>query len=249
MVEYLAGRNAVVEALRAGRRAFERVYLAEGVAEQELVAEILRCCRERGIAVARVRRAELDRLSDDMTHQGVIAQTSAYPYAELDQILSAVRVAKEPALILALDSLQDPQNVGALLRTADAVGVHGVVIAERRAAQITPAVSRASAGAVEHLLVARVTNLVRTLAALKQEGLWVAGLEGRPEAQDYRRANLALPLALVLGSEGAGLRRLVAQECDFLVRIPMRGRVSSLNVSVAGALALYQIWHAREPAA
>jgi 23S rRNA (guanosine2251-2'-O)-methyltransferase len=247
MAEFLAGRNAVHEALRAGRRRIERVYLAEGVAEQGLVAETVRLCHERGVPVARVPRSELERLSGDLTHQGVVAQASAYPYVALDEILGAAESAPEPALILVLDSLQDPQNVGALLRTADAVGVHGVVIPERRAAQITPAVSRASAGAAEHLLVARVTNIARTLDGLKAAGIWVAGVEGRPDAQDYRAAQLDLPLALVLGSEGEGMRRLVAERCDMLLRIPMRGRVSSLNVSVAGALALYRAWHAREP--
>jgi 23S rRNA (guanosine2251-2'-O)-methyltransferase len=248
VAEILAGRNAVREALLAGRRRIEQVYLAEGAAEQAAIAEIVALCNERGAPVSRVRRAELDRLGDDLTHQGVIAQVSPYPYAELGELLARAETAQEPPLLLVLDSLQDPQNVGALLRTAEAVGVHGVVIAERRAAQITPAVSRASAGAAEHLLVARVTNIARTLEGLKAEGIWVAGVEGRPDAQDYRLANLDGALALVLGSEGEGMRRLVAETCDFLLRIPMRGRVSSLNVSVAGALALYQAWNARQPA-
>ena len=247
MAEYLSGRNAVREVLLAGRRRIEGVLLAEGVDEQGIVAEIVTLCREGGIAMRRAPRAELERLSDDLTHQGVLAQVSPYPYVDLDAILRAAQAAPEPAFLLVLDSLQDPQNVGALLRTADAVGVHGVIIPTRRAAQITPAVSRASAGAAEHLSVARVTNIARTIETLQKEGIWVAGLEGRPDAQDYRQANLDLPLALVLGSEGQGLRRLVAERCDFLLRIPMCGRVSSLNVSVAGALALYRAWHAREP--
>lgn len=247
MAEYLSGRNAVREALLADRRRIQRVLLAEGVAEQGIITEILDLCRKRDLAPTRVPRPELERLSDDRTHQGIIAQVSSYPYVELDAILRAAQAATEPAFLLVLDSLQDPQNVGALLRTADAVGVHGVIIPTRRAAQITPAVSRASAGAAEHLPVARVTNIARVIDMLQREGIWVAGLEGRPDAQDYRQANLDLPLALVLGSEGQGLRRLVAERCDFLLRIPMRGRVSSLNVSVAGALALYWAWHAREP--
>lgn len=248
MAEYLAGRNAVREALVAGRRRIERVYLAEGAAEHGPVAEIVELCQGRGVAVGRVRRDELSRLSGELTHQGTVAKVSPYPYVDLAEILATAQAAPEPALLLVLDSLQDPQNVGALLRTADAVGVHGVVIAERRAAQITPAVSRASAGAAEHLLVARVTNIARTLEALKGEGIWVAGVEARPEAQDYRLARLDVPLALVLGSEGGGMRRLVMERCDLLLRIPMRGHVSSLNVSVAGALALYQAWSVRHPA-
>lgn len=248
MAEYLAGRNAVREALLAGRRRFERLFLAEGVAEQGRVGEIVHLCAKGGVPVRRVHRVELDRLGDDLTHQGVVAQVSSYPYVAIEDILGAAQATQEPPLILALDSLQDPQNVGALLRTADAVGVHGVIIAQRRAAQITPAVSRASAGAAEHLMVARVTNVARTLDALKQEGIWVVGIEAHPDAQDYRLADLDLPLALVLGSEGGGMRRLVAETCDLLLSIPMRGRVSSLNVSVAGALALYRAWEARDPA-
>ena len=148
---------------------------------------------------------------------------------------------------MVLDELQDPQNVGALLRTAEAVGVHGIVIATHRAVQITPAVSRASAGAAEHLLISAVSNITRTLQSLQASGLWIAGVEDRPEAQDYRQVDLNGPLALVLGSEGQGIRRLVAKQCDYVLRIPMRGRINSLNVSVAGAIVLYQAFDARHP--
>jgi 23S rRNA (guanosine2251-2'-O)-methyltransferase len=146
---------------------------------------------------------------------------------------------------LALDSLQDPQNVGSLLRTAEAVGVHGVIVPERRAVGVTPAVSRASAGAVEHLLVAQVTNLARVLEELKGRGVWVVGVEDVPAAQDYRDVDLDMPLVLVVGGEGPGMRRLVMGTCDLLLRIPMRGHVGSLNVSVAGSIVLYQAWSGR----
>ncbi len=247
MVEYLAGRNAVREALLAGRRRVDQVYVGEGASVQGALAEIISLCQARAIRVVGASRAEMERLSGELAHQGVVAQVSEYPYAEMEDLLSAAEAAQEMPLLLVLDSLQDPQNVGALLRTAEAVGVHGVIIAQRRAAQITPAVSRASAGAAEHLWVARVTNIARTLEALKTQGVWVAGVEALPEALDYRSADLNRPLALVLGSEGAGMRRLVAEKCDLFLRIPMRGRIGSLNVSVAGALALYQAWHARQP--
>jgi 23S rRNA (guanosine2251-2'-O)-methyltransferase len=240
-VETLAGRNSVREALVAGRRGFERVTIAEGASEQGLILDILHRCREAGIPVARPPRRELDRLGDELTHQGVVAQVSDYPYVGLDEVLLRARSAAQDPLLLVLDELQDPQNIGALLRTAEAVGVHGVIIATHRAAQITPAVSRASAGAAEHLHVCAVTNIARTLEGLRDNGLWIAGVEDRPESQDYRRADL-------LGSEGQGMRRLVAKQCDYLLRLPMRGRITSLNVSVAGAIVLYRALDAREGA-
>ena len=195
--------------------------------------------------VVSVSRAELNRLGGPLTHQGVAAQVSAYPYADLDDALGRAEERGEAPFLLALDSVQDPQNVGSLLRTAEAVGVHGVIVPERRAAGVTPAVSRASAGAVEHLLVAQVTNLVRALEELKGRGVWVVGVEDVPTAEDYRRVDLNMPLVLVVGGEGPGMRRLVLETCDLVVRIPMRGRVGSLNVSVAGSIVLYQAWNVR----
>lgn len=242
--EVLVGRNAVREALLARRRRVRRILLAEGTQDRGAVEEILTLCREASVPVERVRRAALDRLGSELTHQGVAAHVSPYPYAGLDAIMARAEERGEPPFLLALDSLQDPQNVGSLLRTAEAVGVHGVIVPERRAAGVTPAVSRASAGAVEHLLVARVTNLVRTLQELKGRGVWVVGVEDEPGAQDYRRVDLSMPLVLVVGSEGPGMRRLVVETCDLLVRLPMRGRIGSLNVSVAGSIVLYQAWSA-----
>ncbi len=245
-MEILAGRNAIREALIAGRRRFESVTLAERTGEQGIIAEILGLCRAARVPVNRAPRHELDRLGDELTHQGIVARVSEYPYADLDQILAHAEASSQDPLLLVLDELQDPQNVGALLRTAEAAGVHGVVIASQRAAQITPAVSRASAGAAEHLLISSVTNIARTLQQLQQRGLWIAGIEDRPDAQDYRRADYRRPLALVLGSEGHGMRRLVAEQCDYLLSIPMRGRISSLNVSVAGAIVMYETLTARD---
>jgi 23S rRNA (guanosine2251-2'-O)-methyltransferase len=241
-MEILVGRNSVREALIAGRRQISKILLAEGVAERGTIADILQLSQQSGIPVSRVRRRELDRVGDNAQHQGVAAQVSFYPYVEYGDLLGK---AGELPFLLALDSLQDPQNVGSLLRTAEAVGVHGVILPKRRSAQVTPAVSRASAGAVEHLSVAQVVNLARTLDDLKAGGVWVVGLESHPEAKDYRTVDLNMPLVLVVGSEGRGLRRLVAERCDWLLRVPMRGRINSLNVSVAGSLALYQAWTAR----
>ncbi len=248
MQETLLGRNAVREALRAKRRHFERVLVAEGVEARGPVAEIVELCRQARILISEVRRAELDRLGGDVLHQGVAAQVSSYPYVDTERILARSQESGEPALILALDSVQDPQNVGSLLRTAEAVGVHGVLIPEHRAAGITPAVSRASAGAAEHVLIAQVTNLSRALEGLKRVGVWAVGVEEHPRAVDYRAFDLDRPLVIVLGGEGSGMGRLVAERCDVLVRIPMRGRIHSLNVSVAGGVVLYRAWHAREAA-
>jgi 23S rRNA (guanosine2251-2'-O)-methyltransferase len=246
VTEFLVGRNAVREALRARRRRVERVFLAEGVQEKGPIEEVLRLCGEARIVVQRVRRQELDRLGGALEHQGVAAQVSEYPYVDLAQLLAFASAQQEAAFLLVLDCLQDPQNVGSLLRTAEAVGVHGVIMPTRRAVGITPAVSRASAGAVEHLRVAQVSNLAQALEALKARGTWVVGLESRPSLPDYRSADLNMPLALVVGSEGYGMRRLIAEKCDLLLRLPMRGHVGSLNVSVAGSILLYHSWNARQ---
>ncbi len=245
MIEVLAGRQAVREALRAGRRRVARLLIAEGAEEGGTVGEIKALCRERGIPVVSVPRRTLDELAAAMPHQGVAAEVSPYPLVSLEALITRAAERGEPPLLLALDSVQDPQNVGSLLRTAEAVGVHGILIPQHRAAPITPAVSRASAGAVEHLLVAAVTNLRRALEDLKRQGLWIVGVEHHPHAQDYRTADLAGPLVLVVGSEGRGLGRLILEACDWLVFIPMRGQVSSLNVAVAGSLVLYEVWRRR----
>jgi len=245
MLEILYGRNAVYEALRAGRRRCENVLIAEGIQESGTASRILALAAESGIPIKRIERQQLDRLGP-VNHQGVAAQVESYPYAELDTILSLAQQRKELPFLLLLNCLQDPQNLGTLLRTAEAVAVHGIAIPRHRAAQITPAVSNASAGAVEHLLIAQVTNLVRTMAELKEQGVWILGLEHAPEAQNYREVDLNMPLALVVGSEGRGLSRLVRERCDLLIQLPMRGKVNSLNVSVAGSIALYEAWQQRQ---
>jgi 23S rRNA (guanosine2251-2'-O)-methyltransferase len=244
MLETLYGRNAVYEALSAGRRRCGKVLVAEGIRERGTAAHILALSEERGIPVHRVARRQLDQLGA-VNHQGVAALVGAYPYAELDDMLRLAQQRGEAPFLLLLDCLQDPQNLGTLLRTAEAVAVHGVVIPRRRAAQVTPAVSNASAGAVEHLLIAQVTNLVRTMGELKGQGVWIVGLERTPEAQAYRKADLNMPLALVVGSEGQGLGRLVRDRCDLLIQLPMRGSINSLNASVAGSIALFEAWQQR----
>ena len=244
MSERLYGRQAVREALRAGRREPIRLLVAQGVRETEHIAEIVSLAAAVGCPVLRVERRDLNRLG--AKHQGVALEASPYPNSDLATILALAERRAEPPLLVLLDHLEDPRNVGALLRTAEAAGAHGVVFPSRRAAAITPVACEASAGAVEHLLVARVTNLARTLAELKQSGLWVAGLEALPEAQPYDSVDLSGPLVLAVGGEGQGLSRLVREHCDWLLRLPMRGDVGSLNASVAGSIVLYWVLRCRE---
>jgi 23S rRNA (guanosine2251-2'-O)-methyltransferase len=239
-LEILYGRQVVREALRAGRRRMIRLMLAEGIEMGGIVAEIVARARERGCPVQTVLRAQLAALGD-VHHQGVAAEVGPFPYSDLDDLLGAAKVHGEPPFFLILDHLQDPQNLGSLLRTAEAVGAHGAILPERRAAGVTPAVSHASAGAVEHFAVTLVTNLARTIEYLKTQGIWLVGLEPGPQAIPYDRADLKGPLALVVGAEGAGLSRLVREKCDFLISLPLPGHVASLNAAVAGAIALYEV--------
>ncbi|TEU00373.1 MAG: 23S rRNA (guanosine(2251)-2'-O)-methyltransferase RlmB [Anaerolineales bacterium] len=240
--ETIYGRNPVREVLRAGRRRIYQIKLAEGVVERGLLVEINDMARASGIRIKRVPRTSLDRESSN--HQGVVAIVDPFEYGSIEEMLELAAERGEPPWILLLDMIQDPQNLGTLLRTAEAVGVHGVVIPARRSASVTPAVVSASSGASEHMIIAR-GNLADAIARLKKADLWVAGLENTPEASIYWDADLRGPLGLVVGSEGSGMRRRVRESCDFLVGIPMRGQIDSLNASVAGAIALYAILERR----
>lgn len=236
----LYGRHAVLEALRAGRRRIQRVYLGAGVRSAPIVADILAAARLRGCPVIEAPRQMLEQ-AGPVNHQGVVAEAAAYPYVELDDLLS---VSNDP-LYLILDHLQDVQNLGTLLRTAEAMAVTGVMLPDRRAADITPAVVNASAGAVEHLRIALVGNLAQTIARLKAANVCVVGLDAGPGAAPLGKADLTGPLALVVGAEGAGLARLVREQCDWLLAIPMYGQVASLNAAVAGSVALVAARQAR----
>jgi 23S rRNA (guanosine2251-2'-O)-methyltransferase len=237
--EWICGRNPVLECLAAGRRSIHRLAALESAAGA--LREALRRSGLTRLGVDVVDRGELHRLSG--CTQTMAAEVGAYPYVDLDDIL-AQPVGGEPPLVLLLDMLQDPQNLGTLLRTAEAVGVTGVVLPYRGAVGVTPAVVRASAGATEYLQIA-LANLAQAIRRLQDAGLWVAGLEGTAEAAPMEEQDLGGPLALVVGNEGEGMRRLVRESCDGLWRIPSRGRVESLNAAVAGSLALYRIWEAR----
>jgi 23S rRNA (guanosine2251-2'-O)-methyltransferase len=243
--ELLYGRNAVREALRARRRQLHRLTVSSGVQETGVVAEIVKLAEEARVGVQRVERQALDKQLRDANHQGVMLEVGPYPYVELEECLALARERGQAPLLLLLDHLQDPQNIGTLLRTAEVVGVHGVAMPGRRAAEITPAVVNASSGATEHLRVVLVGNLAQTIPTLQKEGVWVVGLEDDPAAQELDRSDLDMPLALVVGAEGAGLARLVRERCDFLVRLPMAGQLASLNAAVAGSIALYGAWRQR----
>lgn len=246
--ESLYSRNAVYECLRAGRRQCFSLELAEGAQEKGRLNEILRLAGERKVSVRRVPRVRLDRLKAN--HQGVALETSGYPYADLTDIFDCAEGRGEPLFVLLLDALNDPQNFGTLLRTAEAVGVHGVIIPLARAVGVTPAVVNASSGASEHLLVAQA-NLYQAIEALKGAGAWIVGLDqqGEPLGGGHlvpgRHAPLRGPLALAVGSEGEGMRTLTTRSCDLLLGLPMIGEIESLNAAVAGSVALYLAYLAR----
>lgn len=242
MKEWIYGRNPVSEVLRAKRRDIFRLQLADGVVEKGRIKEITDMARALKIPVERVPKGQLSRLGDNP--QGVAVEVSHYPYMELADIVENAARSERPLFVLLLDVIQDPQNLGALLRTAEAVGVHGVVIPLAHAAEVTPAVVNASAGASEHLTIVQA-NLAQSISELKDMGVWVVGLEGSPEASAPDQIRLDGPLALVVGSEGEGLRELTRKSCDLLLRLPMVGKIESLNASVAGSIVLYMALLAR----
>jgi 23S rRNA (guanosine2251-2'-O)-methyltransferase len=238
--DLVAGRNAVVEAMRASVPA-TALYVAAGLGRDDRIDEAKRLAAQVGIALLEVSRPELDRLTGGAPHQGVALAVRPFDYADADDLLRRVLEAGEPALIVALDGVTDPHNLGAIARSAVAFGAHGLLLPERRAAGVTPAAWKASAGTLARLPVARVTNLVRSLKAYAEAGLMLVGLDGRGEI-DLDALELATgPLVLVVGAEGGGLSRLVAQTCDLTVRIPLASEVESLNASVASGIALAEI--------
>lgn len=242
MKEWIYGRNAVYETLQAGRRQLFRLWVAQGAQEKGRLAQSIEIALRRKTLLERVPRQRLDTISDG--HQGVALECSGYPYSGLSDILDSATQRAEKPFVLILDTLQDPQNLGSLLRTAEIVGVHGVLLPLKHTVTVTPAVVNASAGASEHLLIAQA-NLAQSIDRLKDTGLWVVGLEGSPEALNPDQVRLDGALALVVGSEGQGMRPLVRQSCDHLLNLPMKGKIESLNAAVAGSIALYLAWQAR----
>lgn len=242
--DMVAGRNAVMEALK-GSRSVNKLMIANGSTEGS-IKEIIAVAKDKGVNIQYWDRSKLDSIARGIRHQGVLAQVAPVQYAELEDILQVAKDINEPPFIVLLDELEDPHNLGAILRTADAAGVHGVLIPKHRSCPLSATVAKTSAGAVEHVPVARVGNLVQTIKKLKQEGLWVAAAD--MDGKDYYDTDLTGPLLLIIGSEGQGVGRLVKEQCDFVVRIPMVGKINSLNASVAGSILMYEAMKQRRKA-
>lgn len=243
--EVITGRNPVREVLRAGRRKVHKIMVARGSSERGALGEIVKSAQQAGVSVTRVTKGEL--ASQAGPSHGVAAVVDGYPYVDLADVLDLAAARDEDPLVLILDALQDPQNLGTLLRTAEAVGAHGAILPYRGGVGVTPAVVAASAGACEHMLIVGA-NLARAIASLKKAGLWVIGLDAGGEAGPLQPGRLRGPLAVVVGNEGRGLRRLVRQSCDFMITLPRRGAVESMNAAVAGSIVLYEAYRARQEA-
>ncbi len=240
----LFGKNPVLEALKSGRD-MNKIIIAEG-AQKGQTLQVLQLAKENGVIVQLAPRKKLDQLTSDGNHQGIVAYVAAYQYAELDDLFQLAKERGQDPFFILLDEIEDPHNLGSILRTADAAGAHGVIIPKRRAVGLTATVAKASTGAIEYVPVVRVTNMTRTIEDLKEKGVWIVGTDASGKI-DYRKMDATLPLGLVIGSEGKGMSRLVRESCDFLVCLPMAGKVTSLNASVAGSLLMYEVFRKRHP--
>ncbi|MDI4643357.1 23S rRNA (guanosine(2251)-2'-O)-methyltransferase RlmB [Cohnella hashimotonis] len=234
---YLAGKHPVLEALKAGR-ALNKIWLSNQ-AQKSLVQPILEEAKGRGVVVQYADKRKLDSLVPGIQHQGVVAQAAAVSYAEPEELLARAAERGEAPLIVLLDEVEDPHNLGSILRSVDCTGAHGVIVPKRRSASLTAVVAKTSAGAVEYVPVARVSNLAQTIDRLKEAGVWIAGAAGEAKADVYA-TDLTGPIAIVIGSEGKGLSRLIREKCDFLISLPMFGKLNSLNASVAAGIILYE---------
>lgn len=243
MMDLIIGKNPVLEALKSGRE-MNKIWIAEG-SQRGQMQSIIQLAKEMGITVQYVPKKKMDQLSDG-NHQGVIAQVAAYRYYDIDDLFKKAEGQGEAPFFIILDELEDPHNLGSIMRTADAVGAHGIIIPKRRSVSLTATVAKASTGAIEYVPVARVTNLARTVDELKERGVWIFGTDAKG-TQDYRQLDGVIPLALVIGSEGKGISRLLRDKCDVLVRLPMIGHVTSLNASVAASLLMYEVYRKRHP--
>ena len=241
--EWIIGKNPVLEALRA-ERDINKIWIAEG-SNKGQIQQVIGLAKQAGVIVQYVPKQKLDHTVSG-NHQGVAASVAAYQYAEVEDLFDKAAAKNEDPFFLILDEIEDPHNLGSILRTADAAGVHGVIIPKRRAVGLTAAVAKASTGAIEHVPVARVTNLARTMEELKEKGIWIVGTDASGK-QDFRQMDAKMPLAIVIGSEGKGIGRLISEKCDFLIRLPMVGKVTSLNASVAASLLMYEVYRKRNP--
>ncbi|HEX9058727.1 MAG TPA: 23S rRNA (guanosine(2251)-2'-O)-methyltransferase RlmB [Clostridia bacterium] len=240
--ERLEGRNPVIEALKSGR-AINKVLIAKGEKEGSII-KIAAIAKEKGVVVQEVDRKALDAMSSTRAHQGVIAIVAAKDYVDVDDILKLADEKGEPPFIIILDGITDSMNLGSIMRTANASGAHGIIIPKRRSAGLDSVVAKASAGAVEYVPVSRVSNITQTIEYLKKKNIWIAGTDQRGD-NPFFESNLSGPLALVIGSEGEGMGRLVRESCDFIVGIPMMGSISSLNASVAAGIVMYEVLRQR----
>lgn len=240
--DVIEGRNAVLEALRAGR-AIDKIYIAKGEVDKTL-GHIASKARDAGIVVVEADRRKLDGMSVTHAHQGVVALAAVREYASVADLLARAEERGEPPFLVACDEISDPHNLGAILRTAECVGAHGVIIPKRRSAGLTATVDKASAGAAEHIPVARVANMAAALRELKEKGLWIYGTAA-DGASPLWKTDLTGPLCLVIGSEGDGMSRVVSEQCDFRVSIPMRGKIGSLNASISAAVVMYEVLRRR----
>ena len=237
----LVGRNPVMEALKSGR-GIEKLLIVSGA--EGSVIKIEGMARDRGIDIQYVQRSALDRMTDGAVHQGVAAYVSDFEYCEPEEILRVAEEKREDPFLIILDGIEDPHNLGAIIRTADAAGAHGVIIPKRRAALITPTAEKSAAGAAEYVPVSRVTNLARTIDDLKEAGIWIAAAD--MDGEEVWGANLTGPIGLVIGNEGHGISRLIREKCDFTVSFPMLGKINSLNASNAAALLMYEVVRQRK---
>jgi 23S rRNA (guanosine2251-2'-O)-methyltransferase len=240
----IIGRNPVLEALRSGRE-INKIWVNEGSRGGQ-ISQLIQLAKENNIIVQQAPKKKLDQLSDTDNHQGVVASVAAYQYAEMEELFKKAEEKGEAPFFLLLDEIEDPHNLGSILRTADAAGAHGVIIPKRRAVGLTATVAKASTGAIEYVPVVRVTNLAQTMDELKERGLWFVGSDAAGK-QDYRQADFDMPIGLVIGSEGKGMGRLIKKKCDFLINLPMVGKVTSLNASVAASLLMYEVYRKRNP--
>ncbi|MFD0590885.1 23S rRNA (guanosine(2251)-2'-O)-methyltransferase RlmB [Paenibacillus sp. GCM10027627] len=236
--ELIAGKHPVLEALRSGRE-INKIWIADG-AQKSLTQPITAEAKKQGIIVQFVDKRKLDGMAAGVAHQGVIAQAAAFEYVEVEELLDRAKSRGEMPFILLLDEIEDPHNLGSILRTAECTGAHGVIIPKRRSAGLTATVLKTSAGAAEHVPVARVTNLAQTIDKLKEAGVWVAGTDVSAK-QDVYKTKFDMPLAIVIGNESKGMGRLIKEKCDFLVKLPMLGQLNSLNASVAAGVLMYEV--------
>ncbi|AND37739.1 MULTISPECIES: 23S rRNA (guanosine(2251)-2'-O)-methyltransferase RlmB [Bacillaceae] len=241
--DFIIGKNPVIEALKS-ERDINKIFIAEG-SQSGQMQQVIGLAKSAGVLVQFVPKKKIDGMAEG-NHQGVIAQVAAYQYAEIDDLFAAAEKKNEAAFFLLLDEIEDPHNLGSIMRTADAVGAHGIIIPKRRAVGLTATVAKASTGAIEYIPVVRVTNMARTIDELKERGVWIAGTDAKGK-QDFRQMDGTMPLGLVIGSEGKGMGRLIRDKCDFLINLPMAGHVTSLNASVAAALLMYEVYRKRHP--